>query len=67
MLTHIQSLFLLSCILFAVACQSPEATSVETTPVGLVAAVSSSYTPPAFQDDNRKEQLLSIAPRLKEL
>ncbi|MEM9831874.1 MAG: serine hydrolase domain-containing protein [Bacteroidota bacterium] len=67
MLANIQSLFLLSYILFTVACQSPESPSVETTPVSLVAAVSDSYTPPTFQDDNRREQLQSIAPRLKEL
>ncbi len=58
---------MLSCILFAVACQSQESSSAETTPAGSVSRVSSSYTPPTFQDDIRKEQLQSIAPRLKEL
>ncbi|WKN40650.1 serine hydrolase domain-containing protein [Tunicatimonas pelagia] len=67
MRARIRSLFLLICILLTVACQSSESPSVETTLVDSVSAVSSSYIPPAFQDDKRKEQLQSIAPRLKEL
>ncbi|MEO0332139.1 MAG: serine hydrolase domain-containing protein [Bacteroidota bacterium] len=67
MFVTIRSLFLLSCILLTVACQSPESPPVETSPVDSVSRVSSSYTPSAFEEDNRKEQLQSIAPRLKEL